>query len=153
PFQYGMGLAGYAAFKQRNPEEALLDAKADAVFQWLLGFRWDEGSYFRNGYRSPPPAVMRTPHSADLSHMGRGLAGYHEVSGRADVVAEAEGLAGYYLTDVVPGTYRGCWSPEMGTWVIAPTVADGIEHFTGRRSCDMGWGFSNTGVIEYLVGL
>jgi hypothetical protein len=153
PFQYGMGLAGYAAFRRHNPEEALLDAKADAVFQWLLQFRWDEGSYFRNGYGSPRHGVVDTANSDDICHMGRGLVGYHAVTGRPDVLAEAEGLAGYYLTDVEPGTYRGCWSPALGTWVVAPTVVDGIEHFTGKRSCEMGWGFSNFGVIDYLTGL
>jgi hypothetical protein len=153
PFQYGMGLAGYGAFKRHNPEEALLDAAADAVFQWLLLFRWDEGSYLRNGYGSPKDGIVDCANSDDNLHSGRGLVAYHRITGRPDVLAEAEGLAGYYLTDVVPGTYRGCWSPALGTWVVAPTVAQGIEHFRGPRSCDMGWGFSNAGTIEYLTQL
>jgi hypothetical protein len=30
---------------------------------------------------------------------------------------------------------------------------DGIEHFRGKRSCDMGWGFSSVGTIEFLTQL
>lgn len=153
PFQYGMGLAGYGAFRRHNPKEELLVGAAHAVFQWLLHFRWPEGSYFRNSYGSERHGVVDCANSDDNLHMGRGLVAYYRVSGRPEVLAEAEGLAGYYLTNVEPGTYQGCWSPDLGTWVIGPTAVDGIEHFTGFHSCDMGWGFSNTGVIDYLTEL
>jgi hypothetical protein len=153
PFQYGMALGGYGPFRRHNPDEALLDAKADALFQWLLHWRWDEGSYFRNSYGSERHGVIDCANSDDNLHMGRGLVEYYRVRGRPEALAAAEGLAGYYLTEVEPGTYRGCWSSGLGTWVVAPTVIDSFEHFRGRRSCDMGWGFSNTGVIDYLTDL
>jgi len=153
PFQYGMGLGGYGAFRRHNPEEALLDAKAAAVFEWLLHFRWDEGSYFRNSYGSEKLGVVDCANSDDNLHMGRGLVAYAALSKRPEVLAEAEGLAGYYLTDVEPGTYQGCWSRKLGTWVVGPTQVTGVEHFGAIPSCDMGWGFSNTGVIQYLIGL
>ena len=62
-----MGLAGYAAFKRQNPEEALLDAKAEAVFEWLLQFRWDEGATSETGTGAPNINVVDTANSDDLS--------------------------------------------------------------------------------------
>lgn len=153
PFQYGMGLAGYRDFKKHNPDETSLDAKAAAVFDWLRQFRWNEGSYFRNSYGSPKHGVIDCANSDDNLHIGRGLMGYHAVTGRADVLAEAEGLARYYLTEFELGTYKGCWSSALGTWVIAPTTVDSFEHFRGKRSCDTGWGFSSVGTIEFLTQL
>lgn len=153
PFQYGMGLAGFGAFRDQNPSEALLDGKADAIFQWLLQFRWEEGSYFRNGYGSERHGVIDSGYSDDNLHMGRGLVAYFRQSGRPEVLAEAEGLASYYLTEVEPGTFQGCWSSSLGTWVVSPMALDGFEHFRGQRSCDMGWGFSNTGIIDFLTQL
>ncbi len=35
---HGMGAAGYCNFKQHNLDETSLDAKAAAVFDWLLTF-------------------------------------------------------------------------------------------------------------------
>src|SRR5262249_27773368 len=138
PFQYGMALAVYRDFKTHNLEETSLDGKAAAVFEWLLHWRWGGGSYFRNSYRSPKLGVVDCGFSDDNQHMGRGLMGYYAVSGRPEVLAAAEGLAQYYLTEVQPGTYVGCWSSALGTWVVAPTVVAGFEHFSSVRSCDMG---------------
>jgi hypothetical protein len=153
PFIYGMALAGYGYFRQYNPDELALESAAAAVYEWLLYWRWDKGSYFRNGYGSAKHGIIDCGNSDDLCHMGRGLTGYHKLTGRADVLAAAEGLAKYYITECEPGTYKGCWSSELGSWVIAPTIADGIEHFTGQRSCDLSWGFSVIGTIEYLTEL
>ena len=85
--------------------------------------------------------------------MGRGLVAYHAVEPRRDVLTDAEGLALYYLTEVEPGTYKGCWSSRLGTWGVAPTVVTGIEHFGKTPSCEIGWGFSSVGVIDFLTGL
>jgi hypothetical protein len=41
----------------------------------------------------------------------------------------------------------------LGTWVIAPTNVDNFEHFRGKRSCDIGWGFSSVGTIDFLTQL
>lgn len=153
PFIYGMALAGYGWFREHNPDELALESAAAGVYEWLLTWRWDEGSYFRNGYGVPKKGIVDAGNSDDLCHMGRGLMGYHGATGRADVLADAEGLARYYITECEPGTYRGCWSSQLGSWVIAPTVADGIEHFSGQASCDLSWGFSVIGAIEYLTQL
>lgn len=153
PYQYGMALAGYRAFRDRNPEEGLLDSKAAALYEWLLTYRWDRGSFFRNGYGVQAKGIEDCANSDDNCHMGRGLVAYHAASARPDVLADAEGLARYYTTECVPGTYDGCWSTTLGTWVVAPTSADSFEHFEGTRSSEMGWGFSSVGAIEYLAEL
>lgn len=153
PYQYGMALAGYEAFRQHNPDETSFDGKAAALYEWLTLWRWPEGSYYRNGYGSERHGVVDCANSDDNCHMGRGLIGYHNVSGRSDVLYDAEGLARYYLTEAEPGTYRGCWSSSLGTWLVAPTVVDRFEHYRNQRSCEMGWGFSSVGAIEYLSRL
>jgi hypothetical protein len=153
PFMYGMALAAYRHFKDHHPDEVAMDSKAAALFDWLRHYRWDEGSYFRNGYGSPAHGVLDAGNSDDNCHIGRGLIGYYAVSCRPEVLAEAEGLADYYLTECVPGTYQGCWSSALGSWVVAPTVVDGIEHFRGLKSCEMAWSFSSVGAIDYLTQL
>ena len=153
PYQYGMALAGFGAFRSHNPEERLLDGKASALYEWLAQWRWAEGSYFRNGYGNEKHGVVDCANSDDNCHMGRGLMAYHAVQPRGDVLHDAVGLAGYYVRDVVPGTFGGCWSDALGTWVVAPTTVDSFEHFRNSRSCDMGWGFTSVGVIEFLTRL
>ena len=153
PFIYGMALAGFRHFRQHNPDELALDSKAAAVYEWLLQFRWDQGSYFRNGYGSPRHKVVDAGNSDDNCHMGRGLMGYYQVSRREDVLADACGLASYYLSEAKLGQYQGCWSSQMGTWVIAPTVVENIEHFSGKKSIELAWGFSSVGAIDFLVEL
>jgi hypothetical protein len=153
PFIYGMALGGYRYFKQHNPDELALESKASAIYDWLNFWRWDEGSYYRNGYGSLRYGILDAGNSDDNTHMGRGLMGYYAVGGRADVLADAEALAKYYLTEVEPGTYKGCWLAKTGTWAIAPTVNDQFEHLVATRSCDASWGFTSIGAIEYLTEL
>ena len=153
PFIYGMALAGYREFRKHNPQELAFESKAAAVYDWLLRYRWDEGSYFRNGYGSPQDGVVDAANSDDNCHMGRGLMAYYDVSGNPDALRHAEGLAKYFLTDVKPGTYQGCWSPRLGCWVVAPTIVDQYEHLSGRKSYETAWGFSVVGAIEFLTEL
>lgn len=153
PFIYGMALASYRYFRQHNPNELALESAASAVYEWLLHWRWDEGSYFRNGYGSPKHNIIDCGNSDDLCHVGRGLTGYHRVTGRDDVLADAEGLARYFVAEYELGTCNGCWSTELGSWVIAPTIADSFEHFAGKRAHDLSWGFSVVGAVEYLTEL
>jgi hypothetical protein len=130
-----------------------MDGKAAALYEWLSLWRWPEGSFYRNSYGSPKHGVEDSAYSDDNSHMGRGLIEYFGVSGRSDALYDAEGLARYYVTEARVGSYDGCWSSELGTWVIAPTIVDGFEHFRGRKSCELGWGFSSVGAIDYLCKL
>jgi len=148
---YGLALAAYRAFKRHHPKETLLDNRAAGFFEGLLAFRWDQGSHFRNGYRGGK--MEDAANSDDNCHMGRGLMGYYEVAKRPEVLAEAEALARYFTTEVEPGTYRGCWSSKLGTWVVAPTGQDRFEHFENVSASAMGWGFSSVGAIEYLTEL
>jgi len=110
-----MALAAYEAFRRQNPDETWLDAKAAAVLEWLLSFRWDEGSYFRNGYGHPKRGIVDCGFSEDNLNIGRGLVAYHAVSGDPDALAAALGLADYYLIDLKLGTYDGCWSDARFT--------------------------------------
>ena len=153
PFMYGMALAAYQDFRVHNPDEVALDSMAAALFEWLGHYRWVDGSFYRNGYGSPAHGTIDAGNSDDNCHIGRGLMGYYAVSQRPEVLAEAEGLADYYLTECIPGTYQGCWSSVLGSWVVAPTAADHFEHFQGRKSCEMAWAFSSVGAIEYLTQL
>lgn len=153
PFQYGMALAGYEAFRRQNPDETWLDGKAAAIVEWVLSFRWEEGSYFRNGYGHPKLGMVDCGFSEDNLNIGRGLVGYHLLTGDAVALEAAEGLANYYLTDLELGTYNGCWSEMLGTWAVGPTAIDNFEHFHARRSYEIAWGFTAVGTIEYLTRL
>ena len=153
PFIQGMALAGYRWFRRYNPDELALEAKASALYEWMQYWRWDEGSYYRNGYGDLKKGTIDNANSDDCCHMGRGLMGYYEVTKRKDVLADAEALARYYLTEVDPGTFKGCWSSKAGTWVVAPTTVEGFEHLAGKKSCEVSWGFSSIGSIEFLLEL
>ena len=153
PFMYGMALAGYREFRRHNPEEHGLDAKAAALYEWLLYWRWDRGSYFRNGYGLAALGIEDCANSDDLCHMGRGLMGYHEVTGNPAALADAAGLAEYYLTEVKVGTYEGCWSSALGAWAVAPTEIASFEHIDGLKAYETSWGFSSVGAIDYLTRL
>ena len=41
----------------------------------------------------------------------------------------------------------------MGTWAVAPTVTDSFEHLVKTRSCDVSWGFTSIGAVEFLTEL
>lgn len=153
PFMYGMALAAYRDFKTANPDETALDSKAAALFRWLLHYRWERGSWFRNGYGDPDRGVPDAGNSDDNCHIGRGLMGYYATTQSPDVLREAQGLAEYYLTECRPGTYNGCWSSALGSWVVAPTTVASFEHFRDRQSCEMAWCFSSVGATEYLTQL
>lgn len=153
PFMYGMALAAYGEFKTRNPDETWLDAKASAIFDWLKRFKWNEGSWYRNGYGFAERGTVDCGFSEDNLNMGRGLMALYDVTRRDDVLAEARGLAGYYLSDLQKGTYQGCWSEQHGTWVVGPVGVGSFEHFEGQEAFDIGWGFTSVGVIEFLTRL
>ncbi|MDP7674676.1 MAG: hypothetical protein QGI31_07570 [Dehalococcoidia bacterium] len=153
PFIQGMALAGYKSFREINPYERAMDSKAAAIYEWLLYYRWEKGSYFRNGYGNRTHDVEDAANSDDLCHMGRGLIAYYELTKRKEVLRHSERLAQYYLTECELGTYKGCWSSRIGSWIIAPTSVDSFEHFSGKASSDIAWGFSSVGAIEFLTAL
>ncbi|MBN1352871.1 hypothetical protein JXJ21_26010 [candidate division KSB1 bacterium] len=153
PFIYGMALAAYRCFREHNPYELAMESMASAIYEWLQHWRWDEGSYYRVGYGYLQRCVIDMGNSDDLCHVGRGLIGYHRTTGRRDALADAEALAKYFLNEFKPGTYEGCWSSQLGTWLINPTTIEGSEHFSSGKGCEKAWGFSSVGSIEYLTEL
>ena len=148
---YGLALAAYRHFRRHNPKDQIFDARAASLFEYAQEFRWNEGSYFRNGYSDG--GMPDAGNSNDNCEMGRGLIAYHSLTKDPKVLASAEGLASYFTTEVKPGTYQGCWSSELGTWVVAPTANDRFEHFDDTPASRTGWGFSSVDTIEYLVEL
>ncbi|MBF89198.1 MAG: hypothetical protein CMG75_05935 [Candidatus Marinimicrobia bacterium] len=153
PFIQGMALAGFGAFRKTNPNERAMDSKAAAIYEWLLHYKWNKGSYLRNGYGNLAHNVEDAGNSDDLCHMGRGLIRYYELTKRKEVLKHSEKLAKYFLTESLPGTYNGCWSSKAGSWIIAPTSVDSFEHFSGKASSNIAWGFSSVGAIEFLTTL
>jgi len=151
PAHFGMGLIAYREFKRHNPKLTDWDPVAQSLFEWMKPWRWDEGSYYRNGYGG---GKMRDAGNiTDNAHAGRGLMAYHAVTGRADVLAEAEGLSDYFLNEMKPGTYQGCWSSKLKMWAVAPTTQDRFEHFVNVCACDMAWGYAAIEGIDYLTQL
>ena len=148
---YGLALAAYRHFRRHNPREKLFDARAASLLDYLLTFRWDQGSYFRNGYADG--GMADAGNSNDNCEIGRGLTAYYELTKAPEVLVEAEGLARYFTTEVKPGTYQGCWSSKLGTWVVAPTANDRFEHFENQPASKTGWGFTSVDAIEYLTEL
>ena len=140
PYQCGMALAGYEPFRQHNPHEDFMDAKA-ALYEWLSLWKWPEGSYYRNSYGSARHGVEDSANSDNNAHMGRGLMGYYGVSARRDVLYDAEGLARYYLTEAREGSYDGCWSSALGPGSSRPRSSTASSPFVGRSPLRWAGGF------------
>jgi hypothetical protein len=151
PFMYGMALAAFGLFREHNQDEDWFDQKADAFVGWLEQFIWDEGSYFRNGYGNGDFGAVDCGFSEDNLNIGRGLVAQWERTDDERALNHAIRLAGYYATDLRAGTYDGVWSKDLGTWAISPTTISSFEHFEGRPGCEIGWGFTSAGAVEYLV--
>ena len=151
PAHYGFGMIAYREFKRHHPKFTDWDSKAASLFQWNSRYRWNQGSYYRNGYGGGK--MEDAANSTDNAHAGRGLMAYYAATGKPQVLAEAEGLARYYITEVKPGTYQGCWSSKLGTWVVAPTTQNRFEHFENVCACEMAWGFSAIEAIDFLTQL
>ena len=151
PPHFGIGMVMVRELKQNHPRAADFDHKAAALFEWMSGFQWNEGSYYRNGYSGGQMADAAN--SCDNAEAGNGLMAYYSVTKSPDVLAAAEQLARYFLTEVEPGTYQGVWSSKLGTWVVAPTSQDRIEHFRNVKSCEIGWGYTSIIAIGYLAQL
>ena len=75
--------------------------------------------------------------------------------GRTEVLDDLQGLAHYFLSPHQEDSATGCFSEQLGTWVICPwPIEIGAEHFTdARRSDKIGWAFSNREAIDFLTRL
>ena len=151
PPHFGIGMSMYRELKRNHPQVADFDHKAAALFEWMKDFQWDEGSYYRNGY--PGGKMADAANSCDNADAGDGLTAYYAVKKRPEVLAAAEQLARYFLTEVKPGTYQGVWSSKLGTWVVAPTTQDHFEHFKNVKACEIAWGYTSIISINYLTCL
>jgi len=151
PPHFGLGMVMYCELKQNHPQVVDFDAKAAALFEWMKPFQWDRGSYYRNGY--PGGEMPDAGNSCDNADAGNGLMAYYRVKNRPEVLAAAEQLGQYFLTEMKPGTYQGVWSSKLGTWVVAPTTQSHFEHFTNATSSDIAWGYTSIIAISYLIRL
>ncbi len=151
PAHFGFGLVAYSEFKRHNPKLTDWDIKAECLLEWMKPWRWDKGSWYRNGY--PGGQMEDAGNICDNCHAGRGLVYYYALTHSSDALAEAEGTAGYFVRDLKPGTYQGCWSPDLGNWVIAPTTQDRFEHFTDVCASKVAWGYTPIEGVDFLVRL
>ena len=149
PARHGIALANWGDFRRYNPQESDFDHRMGYLFQYLMSYRWDEGSYFRNGYKGDEETYFRNgkkevgmdaANACDLAVMGDGLLGYYGVTKDPKALEAAEGLAKFFLTECVPLSYQGCWSSKLGTWVVAPTANTRWEHHPNTPVSDHGWG-------------
>jgi hypothetical protein len=148
---YGKSLSPcYEWFVANNPGEDLLNLKADSIYRWLQRHRRDD-SYFGVGY--PNGKYEDAQFSCDLGEVGMGLIGFYKTSRKPEALADARGLAQYFLTENEPGSARGVWSSELGTWLVGPWPGGGAEHFTAQQYDKVGWGWSNLVVGEFLIEL
>jgi len=87
--------------------------------------------------------------------VGRGLASYYQLTGRPEVLADLQGLAQYFLRPHRENSAEGCFSEQMGSWVVCPWAIEiEAEHVIGSQRLDqMCWGFSNREAIDFLTRL
>ena len=153
---FGLALRALQVLKLCRPGWTQWNAKATALVDWMLPWRWDEPTYFRMGYGAG--GMADAANCTDNAHAGAGLMAYYQMSEnpkslksrvpdvpaginitrvnaeaikatRVLALEMAEGLARCYLTEMKPGTYQGWWSSKLGTWAIAPNSAIRFEHF------------------------
>jgi len=145
-------------FMTAHPDETSFLSKACALYDWLQHFRTERGPHFKIGYTPsglPPGQDVDGAFSDDLGLVGRGLASYYAVSGREDVLKDLIGLAGYYLRPHRENCDDGCFSEDLGSWVICPWALElRAEHIQGEARADrLCWGFSNREAIDFLTRL
>ena len=160
PARHGIALAAWGDFKQYNPQETDFDRRMDCMFQYLMSYRWNEGSCFRNGYKGDEETYFRdgkkevgmdAANTCDLAVMGDGLLSYYRFTKNQQALDTAYALAKYCVTECEPFTYKGCWSSKIGTWVVAPTGNTRWEHHTNTPVKDCGWGTGSQPTTDYLL--
>ena len=153
PANHGIMMYSWSKYKDHNPQSTEFDQRISDTYGYMQNFRWSEPSYFRNGYSSTDG--MDAANTCDLASMGVGLLNYYEKTGNAAALADAEGLAQYFVSECVPYTYQGAWSSPLGTWVVAPTGNTHFEHHLGGPTVayQLGWGFGAQEAADYLMPL
>jgi hypothetical protein len=150
-WMYGKALSPcYEWFMRHHPDEYGLELKAYAIYRWLQRHRRDD-SYFGVGY--PTGEFEDAQFSCDLGEVGGGLVGFYNTTGHEPALKDAVGLAEYFLTPHQPGSAKGVWSEQLGTWLVGPWPGGGAEHFTKQKYNESGWGWSCLVVGEFLLEL
>jgi hypothetical protein len=140
----------YEWFVRHNPQDPSLELKAYAMYRWLQHHRRDD-SYYGVGYGIP--GFEDAQFSCDLGEVGGGLVGFYKASGHQPALDDVFGLAKFFLTEHEPGSGRGVWSTERGTWLVGPWPGGGSEHFTDQQYNEVGWGWSCLVDGEFLLEL
>ena len=136
----------------------VMDGKAKAVYRWLLIYRTDNGNYINCGYPWYDEIGLAhsgedVGYSCDLTDVGRGLLAYYELIGDEQALADAVGLAHYYIRHHKPGTLEGVWSDELGTWLIGPRHVAGFENLSDVYADEAGWVFTTYYASLFLARL
>ena len=153
PANHGIMMYSWSKYKSYNPQSNQYDQLMDDVYGYMQDYRWSEPSYFRNGYNSSDG--IDAANTCDLASMGVGLLNYYEKTGNVAALADAEGLAQYFISECVPYAYQGAWSSPLGAWVVAPTGNTHFEHHLGGPTVayELGWGFGAQEAADYLMPL
>ncbi|NLF07512.1 MAG: PEP-CTERM sorting domain-containing protein [Pirellulaceae bacterium] len=151
PARHGIALAGWADYKRCNPGSTTYDARMDGMYNYMMDYRWSQPSYFRCGYTDP--YGMDVAFSNDLGLVGDGLVSYYKLTHNPAALQAAEGLAHYFLTEMVPGTYQGVWSSTIGTWAVGPSGVTNWEHHLNTPVSTVGWGTGAQQTTDYLIQL
>ena len=152
---FGLALRALQILKLCQPRNWRWNDKATTLVRWMVPWRWDEATYFLNGYAAG--GMKDAANCTDNAHAGVGLMVYYDMSSdprslrwpippqagvdipgtnaesiqatRTLALEMAEGMAACYLTEMKPGSYQGWWSSKLGTWAISPNSAVRFEHF------------------------
>jgi hypothetical protein len=142
----------YKLYREHNPMDDSLDAKAKAMYQWLLGYRTDKGNYINCGYGGGANDTEDVAFSCDLSDVGRGFVAFYQMFSDKEALEHAIGLARFYLTEAESGSMQGVWSSKLGTWLIGPRHIAGFENLSVHAD-EAGWGWSTYYASLYLARL
>lgn len=152
-FALGGGLEPcYKLYSEHNPLDDILQDKARFLYQWMLGYRTENGNYIDCGYNFPADSGLDAGFSCDLTDVGRGLIAFYQLFKQDEALDHAVGLAQYFLNDANPGTYDGLWSDEIGTWLVGPTDGAGFENLKVPAN-SAGWGWSTYYASHWLLRL
>lgn len=154
PARQGIALANWRDFKTYHPGSTAYDQRMNGMYGYMMGYRWNEGSYFRCGYSdATDPTGHDVAYTCDLAVVGDGLLSYYGLTHNPTALQAAEGLARYFVSEMTPLTYNGAWSSSVGTWVVGPSGGTNWEHHPNTPVNDRGWGTGAQPAADYLLQL
>jgi hypothetical protein len=157
PARHGIALANWRDYKTYHPGSTAYDQRMNGIYNRMMSYRWNEGSYFRCGYSDPTdPHGLDVAYTCDLAVVGDGLLSYYGATHNGAALYAAEGLGRYFVSEMTPLTYNGAWSSSIGTWVVGPSGGVLWEHHPdppGTPVNDRGWGTGAQPAADYLIQL